>query len=117
MSLETARAGAAGAAACPGRRGADPAAEAAHLRPLLARAARGDREAFARLFLTQVDGVYRYLLAWTGDRAAAKDLTEQVFRAAQAWLPVTAGVEAGAPHPGPADAVDLGAWLVALARD
>jgi hypothetical protein len=66
------------------------------------------------VFLTQVDGVYRYLLAWTGDQAAAKDLTEQVFRAAQAWLPVAAGVEAGAPHPEPADAEDLGAWLGAL---
>jgi DNA-directed RNA polymerase specialized sigma24 family protein len=113
MSVETDRA----PAACPCHRGADPAAEVARLRPLLERAARGDREAFARVFLTQVDGVYRYLLAWTGDQAAAKDLTEQVFRAAQAWLAVAAGVEAGAPHPEPADAGDLGAWLVALARD
>jgi DNA-directed RNA polymerase specialized sigma24 family protein len=117
MSVETDRAPAAGAAGCPCRRGADPAAEVARLRPLLERAARGDREAFARLFLTQVDGVYRYLLARTGDQAAAKELTELVFGAAQAWLPVTAGGEAGAPHAEPADAGDVGAWLVALARD
>jgi DNA-directed RNA polymerase specialized sigma24 family protein len=117
MSVETDRAPAASAAACPCHRGADPAAEVAYLRPLLERAARGDREAFARLFLTQVDGVYRYLLAWTGERAAAKDLTERVFRAAQAWLPVAAGGETGVPHAEPIDAGGIGAWLVALARD
>jgi DNA-directed RNA polymerase specialized sigma24 family protein len=117
MSVETDRAAAASAAACPCHRGADPAAEVARLRPLLERAARGDREAFARLSLTQVDGVYRYLLAWTGEQAAVKDLTEQVFRAAQAWLPVTTGGETGAPPAGPIDAGDVGAWLVALARD
>jgi DNA-directed RNA polymerase specialized sigma24 family protein len=113
MSVETDRAKDAGAAACPCRRGGDVAAEVARQRPLLERAARGDREAFARLYLTQVDGVYRYLLAWTGGQAAAKELTEQVFRAALAWLPVTAGGEAGGPQ---ADG-DVGAWLVAMARD
>jgi DNA-directed RNA polymerase specialized sigma24 family protein len=121
MSVDTDSPPTAGAAPCPCRRG-DVAAEVARQRPLLERAARGDREAFARLYLMQVDGVYRYLLAWTGERGAAKELTEQVFRAALAWLPVTAGAEAGpaqapagagAPH---ADA-DVGAWLVALARD
>jgi DNA-directed RNA polymerase specialized sigma24 family protein len=117
MSVETDRAAAASAAACPCHRGADPAAEVARLRPLLERATRGDREAFARLFLTQVDGVSRYLLAWTGDQAAAKDLTGQVFRAAQAWLPVTAGGGTGVPHAEAIDAGDIGAWLVALARD
>jgi DNA-directed RNA polymerase specialized sigma24 family protein len=120
MSVETDSPPDTGAAPCPCRRG-DVAAEVARQRPLLERAARGDREAFARLYLTQVDGVYRYLLAWTGDRAAARELTEQVFRAALAWLPVTAGGEAGAPQAGTAGApqsdTDLGAWLVALARD
>jgi DNA-directed RNA polymerase specialized sigma24 family protein len=113
MSVETDRAQDAGAAACPCHRGGDAAAEVARQRPLLERAARGDREAFARLYLTQVDGVYRYLLAWTGGQAAAKELTEQVFRAALAWLPVTAGGEAGGPQ---VDG-DVGAWLVAMARD
>jgi hypothetical protein len=69
-----------------------------------------------------VDGVYRYLLAWTGDQAAARELTEQVFRAALRWLPVIAGGEAGAPPAGAAgvphaDAGDVGAWLVVMARD
>src|SRR6266545_1028213 len=127
MSVETDSPPDAGAAACPCRRG-DAAAEVARQRPLLERAARGDGEAFARLYLTQVDGVYRYLLAWTGAQAAAKELTEQVFHAALAWLPITAGGEAGAPQAGTAGApqagtagapqadVDVGAWLVALAR-
>jgi DNA-directed RNA polymerase specialized sigma24 family protein len=115
MSVDTDSPPAAGAAPCPCRRGGI-AAEVARQRPLLERAAGGDREAFARLFLMQVDGVYRYLLAWTGERAAAKELTEQVFRAALTWLPVTAG--AGAPRAGgPQADADLGAWLVALARD
>jgi DNA-directed RNA polymerase specialized sigma24 family protein len=122
MSVDTDSPPAAGAAPCPCRRG-DVAAEVARQRPLLERAARGDREAFARLFPMQVDGVYRYLLAWTGERAAAKELTEQVFRAALAWLPVTAG--AGAPQASASEAgagvpqagADLAAWLVALARD
>jgi DNA-directed RNA polymerase specialized sigma24 family protein len=117
MSIDTHSPPAAGAAPCPCR-GGDAAAEAARQRPLLEQAARGDREAFARLFLMQVGGVYRYLMAWTGERAAAKELTEQVFRAALAWLPVTAG-GAGAPQAGAAPRADgdLGAWLVALARD
>jgi RNA polymerase sigma-70 factor, ECF subfamily len=75
-------------------------------RPLLERAAAGDREAFARLFEDQVEGVYRYLLAWTGDRAATAELTGQVFRDALGWLPATAGGE-----------VEAGAWLIAMARD
>src|SRR5215218_3695481 len=68
-------------------------------RPLLERAAAGDREAFARLFDDQVEGVYRYLLAWTGDRAEAAELTGQVFRDAVAqrrgsgWIAGPAGPE------------------------
>ncbi|HET6814214.1 MAG TPA: sigma-70 family RNA polymerase sigma factor [Actinomycetota bacterium] len=81
-------------------------AEMAGQRPLLERAAAGDREAFARLFDDQVEGVYRYLLAWTGDRAEAAELTGQVFRDALGWLPATAGGE-----------VEAGAWLIAMARD
>lgn len=81
-------------------------AEVAGQRPLLERAAAGDREAFVRLYDGQVEGVYRYLLAWTGDRSAAKDLTEQVFIGALTWLPVTAGGEG-----------EAGAWLIAMARD
>jgi DNA-directed RNA polymerase specialized sigma24 family protein len=92
-------------AACPCRRG-DVPAEMAGQRPLLERAAAGDREAFARLFDVQVEGVYRYLLAWTGDRAEAAELTGQVFHGAFGWLPVTAAGEG-----------EAGAWLIAMARD
>jgi DNA-directed RNA polymerase specialized sigma24 family protein len=79
-------------------------AEIAGQRPLLERAATGDREAFAQLYDAQVEGVYRYLLAWTGDRQEAADLTGQVFRTALGWLPSAHDRE-------------LGAWLIALARD
>jgi RNA polymerase sigma-70 factor (ECF subfamily) len=91
--------------ACPCRHG-DVPAEMAGQRPLLERAAAGDREAFARLYDDQVEGVFRYLLAWTGDRSAARDMTAQVFKGAMAWLPVTAGGEG-----------EAGAWLVAMAHD
>jgi DNA-directed RNA polymerase specialized sigma24 family protein len=91
--------------ACPCRHG-DVPAEMAGQRPLLERAAAGDREAFARLYEDQVEGAYRYLLAWTGDRAEAAELTGQVFHNALAWLPATAGGEG-----------EAGAWLIAMARD
>jgi DNA-directed RNA polymerase specialized sigma24 family protein len=81
-------------------------AELAGQRPLLQRAAAGDREAFGLLYDGQVEGVYRYLLAWTGDRAAAGELTRQVFTGAMGWLPVTAG-----------GGGEAGAWLIAMARD
>jgi hypothetical protein len=81
-------------------------AQLAGQRPLLARAASGDREAFAQLYDDQVGGVYRYLLAWTGDRSAAADLTARVFHSALAWLPPTAG-----------GGVEAGAWLIAMSRD
>jgi DNA-directed RNA polymerase specialized sigma24 family protein len=93
------------AVACPCRHG-DVAAEVAAQRPLLELAVAGDREAYAQLYDVQVEGVYRYLLAWTGDRSAAAELTGQVFRSALSWLPVTAAGEG-----------ELGAWLVAMARD
>ena len=66
-------------------------AEIAGQRPLLERAAAGDREAFALVYDDQVEGVYRYLLAWTGDRAEAAELTGQVFGNALAWLPAPWG--------------------------
>ena len=81
-------------------------AELAGQRPLLERAAAGDREAFALVYDDQVEGVYRYLLAWTGDRAEAAELTAQVFHAATGWLPSTIGAEG-----------EAGAWLIAMARD
>jgi RNA polymerase sigma-70 factor (ECF subfamily) len=93
------------AAACPCGHG-DLPAETAGRPPLLDRAAAGDREAFVRIYDEQVDGVFRYLLAWTGDRAQAAELTGQVFRSAPRWLPATAGGQG-----------EAGAWLIAMARD
>jgi DNA-directed RNA polymerase specialized sigma24 family protein len=75
-------------------------------RPLLERAAAGDREAFALLYDDQVEAVYRYLLAWTGNPGEAASLTRQVFHTALAWLPSA-----------PRGEVEAGAWLIAMARD
>jgi DNA-directed RNA polymerase specialized sigma24 family protein len=91
--------------ACPCRHG-DVPAETAGQRPLVERAAAGDREAFALLYDDQVEAVYRYLLAWTGNPAEAASLTRQVFHTALAWLPSTTTRE-----------VEAGAWLIAMARD
>jgi DNA-directed RNA polymerase specialized sigma24 family protein len=91
--------------ACPCRHG-DVPAETAGQRPLVERAAVGDREAFALLYDDQVEAVYRYLLAWTGNPAEAASLTRQVFHTALAWLPSTTTRE-----------VEAGAWLIAMARD
>jgi DNA-directed RNA polymerase specialized sigma24 family protein len=74
--------------------------------PLLERAAAGDREAFAQLYDTQVDGIYRYLLAWTADPAQAAALTAAVFHGAFSWLTVTHITD-----------TEAAAWLTAMARD
>jgi DNA-directed RNA polymerase specialized sigma24 family protein len=92
-------------APCPCGRG-DVAVEMERERPLLERAIAGDTAAFAELYAENVDDVYRYLLAWTGDEASARELTEQVFRNALTWLPVIAGGEG-----------DVAAWLLISARD
>jgi DNA-directed RNA polymerase specialized sigma24 family protein len=91
--------------ACPCRHGNVPA-ETAGQRPLLERAAAGDREAFALLYDDQVEAVYRYLLAWTGNPAGAASLTRQVFHTALAWLPSATRKD-----------VEADAWLIAMARD
>jgi DNA-directed RNA polymerase specialized sigma24 family protein len=91
--------------ACPCRHG-DVPAELAGQRPLLERAAVGDREAFALVYDTQVEGVYRYLLAWTGNPSETAELTAQVFHAAIGWLPATTSPEG-----------EAAAWLTAMTRD
>ena len=91
--------------ACPCRHG-DVPAELAGQRPLLERAAAGDREAFALVYDTQVEGVYRYLLAWTGDPSETAELTAHVFHAAMGWLPSTTSAEG-----------EAAAWLTAMTRD
>jgi DNA-directed RNA polymerase specialized sigma24 family protein len=91
--------------ACPCRHG-DVPAELAGQRPLLERAAAGDREAFALVYDTQVEGVYHYLLAWTGSPAETAELTAQVFHAAIGWLPASTGADG-----------EAAAWLTAMTRD
>ena len=81
-------------------------AELAGQRPLLERAAAGDREAFALVYDTQVEGVYRYLLAWTGNPTETAELAAQVFHAAIGWLPAATGPEG-----------EAAAWLTAMTRD
>jgi RNA polymerase sigma-70 factor (ECF subfamily) len=90
---------------CPCGHG-DLTTEIPQQRALVARAIQGDLSAFATLYDEHVDDVYRYLLAWTWDSALARNLTEQVFQGAVTWLPAIAEGEG-----------DLGAWLIALARD
>jgi hypothetical protein len=90
---------------CPCGHGDIPAEQAGQRR-LLEHTAAGDRDAFARLYDTQVEGVYRYLLAWTGDPGEAADLTAEVFHSAMGWLPTTSGPEG-----------EAGAWLTAMSRD
>lgn len=90
---------------CPCGRG-DVAGVMAHERTLLDRAAAGDPRAFAQLYDENVDDVYRYLLAWTADEIAARELTEQVFANALTWLPVIADGDG-----------ELTAWLLTSARD
>ncbi len=54
----------------------------------LVRAAQGgQREAFARLYETHVERVYRYLLARLGQHADAEDVTAEVFIRAMKALP------------------------------
>ena len=49
----------------------------------VARAAAGDRRAFERLYREHVDRVFSLCLRMTGDRAAAEELTQDVF--VRAW--------------------------------
>lgn len=90
---------------CPCGHG-DVGAEIERQRPLISRAIQGDPDALGVLYDDHVDDVYRYLLAWTWDSAAARELTDQVFRGAVTWLPAIAEGKG-----------ELGAWLIALARD
>lgn len=46
---------------------------------LVRRAQQGDKEAFADLYESYFDKVYRYLTLKTGSRAEAEDMTQQVF--------------------------------------
>ena len=46
---------------------------------LIHRAQRGDKEAFARLYQTHFDKIYRYMILRIRNKAEAEDMTQQVF--------------------------------------
>lgn len=48
-------------------------------RALLERARRGDKEAFASLYLQQAQSIYALALRVTGDRGKAEDVTQETF--------------------------------------
>ncbi|MCH8108003.1 MAG: sigma-70 family RNA polymerase sigma factor [Chloroflexi bacterium] len=54
---------------------------------LVRAAQRGQRDAFARIYETHVDRVYRYLLSRLGQPADAEDVTAEVFIRAMKALP------------------------------
>lgn len=73
----------------------------------LVRAAQsGDRTAFGRLYETNVERVYRYLLSRTGNSADAEDITSDVFIRAMKALPSYK-----------LTGVPLIAWLFSIARN
>lgn len=74
--------------------------------PFPVRVSAHDRRAFAeRVFDQHAEEIYRYVLAWTNDRAVAHDLTAQVLRTAVAQMKRLGG-----------RGTDLEARMVALAR-
>ncbi len=46
---------------------------------LVQKARDGDKEAFAQLYESHVDKIYRYLVLKTGNKIEAEDMTQQVF--------------------------------------
>lgn len=73
---------------------------------LVARACRGDREAFAALYDAYVDRIYRYVYFRVGGAAEAEDLTSAVFL--KAWEAVGGYQPRGLP---------FAAWLFRIAHN
>ncbi|MFN2557460.1 MAG: sigma-70 family RNA polymerase sigma factor [Nitriliruptorales bacterium] len=73
---------------------------------LVARAQRGDGEAFAQLYDRYVEQVYAYIHHKVGDRHLAEDLTSDVFLRALRSLSSFRW-----------QGVDIGAWFVTIARN
>ena len=48
-------------------------------RSLAQQAQQGDKEAFAQLYESHFDRIYRYVMLRLGDKAEAEDMTQQVF--------------------------------------
>lgn len=73
---------------------------------LITRAISGDSEAFANLYETYVDDLYRFILHRIGHEQTAEDLTSQVFL--KAWDNLGRYKMRGLP---------FGAWLFQIARN
>ncbi|AUS79082.1 RNA polymerase subunit sigma-70 [Actinoalloteichus sp. AHMU CJ021] len=73
---------------------------------LVRAAQRGDPTAFAELYRTHVDVVFRYALLRTGDRELAEDVTSETFL--RALRRISSLRERGR---------DVGAWFVTIARN
>ncbi|HEY9413239.1 MAG TPA: sigma-70 family RNA polymerase sigma factor [Pseudonocardia sp.] len=70
------------------------------------RAQQGDREAFADLYRTYADVVFRYVYARTSHRQLAEDITSTVFERALRRIDSVTW-----------QGTDFGAWLVTIARN
>lgn len=81
-------------------------AGAAETTALLAALARGDAAALDALYRREAAGVYRYVLALSGDRAAAADATQEAF------IALAARPQGFDPRRG----ASLGAYLAGIAR-
>ena len=66
----------------------------------------GDEQAFTKLYDAYVDGIYRFILMRTSNRATAEDLTSEVFK--DAWLHLDNYQHRG--HP-------FSSWLFQIARN
>ena len=73
---------------------------------LVKRAIAGEADAFASLYDSHVDGVYRFIYARVSEQATAEDLTSQVFL--KAWENLDGYKVGSAP---------FGAWLFRIARN
>lgn len=58
---------------------------------LYRRARQGDAEAFGVLYARHRDGLYRFLLAWSGDRLLAEDVAQDAFVAVMTRGPLAPG--------------------------
>ncbi|HMR62404.1 MAG TPA: sigma-70 family RNA polymerase sigma factor [Anaerolineae bacterium] len=73
---------------------------------LIEKAISGDSNAFANLYDTYVDEIYRFILHRVGNQQTAEDLTSQVFL--KAWDNLSRYKMRGSP---------FGAWLFKIARN
>lgn len=73
---------------------------------LVARACRGDKEAFTKLYESHFDRIYRYLVIKIGNQAEAEDMTQRVF--IRAYESIASYKSQGVP---------FSAWLYRIAHN